>query len=77
MSLNDELSAPPFERRADVGAQIGVRRVDVDEIDAADDGEIEIGLHLLGRFVHEAFAAERYDAHTEPRASQYSVFHRC
>ena len=75
MSLNDEVPAAAFERRADVRPQFGIRRVDVDEVDAVPDGEVEIGAHLFRRFVDEALAAECDGAHAQARSAQNSVFH--
>lgn len=75
MPLNHETVASAFECRAYVAAQIGIRRIDVDEINAVRNGEIQIRLHLVSPLVHEPFAAESNRANADSRASQYSVLH--
>ena len=73
--LNDEIPAAAFESGADVFAQLRVRRVDVDEVDAAGDGEVEIRADFSGALLHESLASECYGTHAQARSAQYSVLH--
>ena len=73
--LYDELLAPARQRCADVAAQLGVRGVKVEEVDAVADGEIEIGAHLFGRLVREPLATQCDGADFQSGAPQYAVLH--
>ena len=73
--LNDEIPAAAFEGGADVFAQLRVRRVDIDEVDAAVDGEVEIRADFSGALLHESLASECYGTHAQARSAQYSVLH--
>ena len=58
VTLYDEAVAAAFQCLSDVGTQVGVRRVDVDEVNTPVDGKVEIGFYLLGALVDEPFTAE-------------------
>ena len=58
VSLYDEAVAAALQCLPDVVAQVGVRRVEVDKVDAPVDGKVEVGLHLLSAFVDKALTAE-------------------
>ena len=38
--------------------KVGIRRIDIHEIDSVFYGEIEIGFDLFGGFVHKPFATK-------------------
>ena len=38
--------------------KVGIRRIDIHEIDSVFYGEIEIGFDLFGGFMHEPFATK-------------------
>ncbi len=73
--LYDELLAPARQRCADVAAQLGVRSVKVEEVDAVFDCEVEVGPHLFLRPVHKSLAAQRHGADAQSRAAQCPVLH--
>jgi hypothetical protein len=59
MSLNVEAVTPTFERIADIGSQIRIRSIYVNEVHSVGNGEVKLPLHRFSVLVHKSFAAQR------------------
>ena len=75
VALDDKPLAASGQRLPDGTAQLRVRRVEVQKVNAPGDGIVEVGAHGLGALPGKAFAAERYGTHPQVRAAQCTVYH--